>query len=67
MGMRKTKTNDIKTRWLVATKVPREKALWMKLRGFSKTEIFGFPNKQNAKDFILDVTRLRVECLISKA
>jgi hypothetical protein len=51
----------------VATKVPKEKALWMKLRGFSETEIFGFPKKQNAKDFILDVTRLGVECLISKA
>ncbi len=61
------KRNDSKTRWLVATRVPKEKVLWMKLRGYSKTEIFVFPKKQNAKDFILDVTALGVECLISKA
>jgi hypothetical protein len=65
--MRKTKTDDIKVRWLVATKVPKEKALWMKLRGYSQTEIFGFPKKQNAKDFVSDVTAFGVECLISKA
>jgi hypothetical protein len=39
----------------------------MKLRGYSQTEIFGFPKKQNAKDFVLDVTAFGVECLISKA
>lgn len=61
------KTNHSKTRWLVATRVPREKVLWMKLRGYSETEIFEFPKKKNAKDFILDVTALGVECLISKA
>lgn len=61
------KTNNSKARWLVATRVPKEKVLWMKSRGYSKTEIFEFPKKQNAKDFILDVTALGVECLISKA
>jgi len=65
--MKKTKANHSKTRWLVATRVPRGKVLWMKLRGYSETEIFEFPKKQNAKDFISDVTALGVECLISKA
>lgn len=48
-------------------KLPKAKALWMKTRGYNKNEIFGFPTKKDAKDFIFDVTPHGVECLIAKA
>ena len=61
------KKKDQQARWLVAVKLPKAKALWMKTRGFNKNEIFGFPTKKDAKDFIFDVTPHGVECLIAKA
>ena len=56
-----------KTRWLVVTKLPKEKVLWMRFRGYSQKEIFGFPTKSKAKSFINRIAGLGVECLIAKS
>lgn len=58
---------DGKVRWLVAVKAPKAKALWLKTQGYNKREIFGFPTKRTATDFIVDVSQFGVECLIAKA
>jgi len=55
------------TKWLVAVKLPRAKVAWMKLQGYNRNEIFGFPTKRDAKGFISDVSEQGVECLLAKA
>jgi hypothetical protein len=47
--------------------LPREKVAHMKLRGFSKNEIFGFPTKRDAFDFIKDISEHNVEWMLSDA
>jgi hypothetical protein len=56
-----------KNKWLVAVKVPKEKSLWMRLCGYSPNEIFGFPKKNKAQAFILEMEKLGCSCLIAKA
>jgi hypothetical protein len=63
----KKQKKDNSARWLVACRLPREKVVHMRLRGFSKNEIFGFPTKRDAFDFIKDVSEHNVECMIANA
>jgi len=59
------KSNKVKR--LVAVKAPKAKTPWLKTLGYNQREIFGFPTKRTATDFIVDVSQFGVECLIAKA
>jgi hypothetical protein len=62
----KKQTNE-KPRWLVACRLPKEKETWMRLHGFKKTAIFGFPTKRGALGFIKDISKDDVQWAIADA
>jgi hypothetical protein len=65
--MKNKKQTNENPRWLVACRLPKEKETWMRLRGYRKTEIFGFPTKRNALSFIQEMEENGVEWALSDA
>ena len=53
--------NQNKTRWLVAVKAPKEKSPRLKTQGYNRNEVFAFPTKKDASDFIADVSQFGVQ------
>lgn len=65
--MKQNKQTNENPRWLVACRLPKEKETWMRLHGFKKTAIFGFPTKRNALSFIYEMEENGVEWALSDA
>jgi hypothetical protein len=65
--MKQNKQTKENPRWLVACRLPKEKEIWMRLRGYPKNAVFGFPAKRNALAFIHDMETHGVEWALSDA